>query len=72
MFASAFRYVARRGALTARALAVPKKDGGKVEITKPATHPDFTGYTNSVQFRQHAEPFLCYRCISPVCVGGCE
>lgn len=62
MFTSALRSVARcRGPLL-RALATPKKESGKIEITKPATHPDFTGYTNTVQFRQHAEPFLCYRC----------
>lgn len=61
MFTSTLRSVARcRGPLL-RAFATPKKESGKIEITKPATHPDFTGYTNSVQFRQHAEPFLCYR-----------
>ena len=62
MFSSNFRSIARRGILLARSLAIPKKESSRVEITKPATHPDFTGYTNSVQFRQHAEPFLCYRC----------
>ena len=62
MFASAFRSVVRRSGLIARPFAVPKKDTGRVEITKPATHPDFSGYINSVQFRQHAEPFMCYRC----------
>jgi hypothetical protein len=70
MIAAAFRSVSRRGGLFARALASPKKDGGRVEITKPATHPDFTGYTNSVQFRQHAEPFLCYRSLPPECVSA--
>jgi hypothetical protein len=45
MFASALRSVARRGGVLARALAVPKKDSSRVEITKPATHPDFTGYS---------------------------
>jgi hypothetical protein len=64
MFTSALRNVFRRSSLVLRTLATPKKESSRVEITKPATHPDFTGYTNTVQFRQHAEPFLCYRCDS--------
>ena len=62
MFTSALRNVVRRSSLVLRPFATSKKESPRVEITKPATHPDFTGYTNTVQFRQHADPFLCYRC----------